>query len=466
MTPGPSSRGAPATPARRAALDVLGQLRRGRRLDLALSGTLADLPREARPWLHEVVYGTVRLRGRLDHLLDGILDRGVGSVPPPVLDLLRLGAYQLLKMESVPAYAAVSETVEQARAAGGQAMGGLVNAVLRRVAAVGEDPSLFPDPDADPAGWLSTWGSHPRWLVDRWLGRLGRAETEALVEWNNRIPPTYLRPLGVTCEEAVHRLAGAGIGARPANGDTGCLLLDAGADPVRALETVPGVVQDPAAALVTRFAAPPRGAVVADLCAAPGGKCLALVSEGAYVLAADRSITRLRLLREAAERLGFIRSGGEATRRARGAGAVPPEGPTGRLSGVVSALAEAPPVRAARVVLLDVPCTGTGTLRRHPDARWRLGPEDPASLAATQRRILEGAAAAVAPGGHLVYATCTLEPEENEEQVRAFLERHPEFMIDPGGSTAAFVDEDGFLRVTPWQHGLDGAFAARLRRAR
>ena len=134
--------------------------------------------------------------------------------------------------------------------------------------------------------------------------------------------------------------------------------------------------------------------------------------------------------------------------------------------GVVAARAEAPPLSGADLVLLDVPCTGTGTLRRRPDSRWRLEPDEPARLAAVQRRILEGAAPAVRPGGHLVYATCTLEPEENEEQVVSFLKAHDEFRVDvaEGAVPDDFLDPEGFLRVLPQESGFDGSFAARLRR--
>ena len=139
---------------------------------------------------------------------------------------------------------------------------------------------------------------------------------------------------------------------------------------------------------------------------------------------------------------------------------------TGLPVALVVARAEQPPIRHAPVVLLDVPCTGTGTLRRHPDARWRLTPEHPAVLARVQERMLEGAASVVPAGGLLVYSTCTLEPEENQERVDAFLERHPEFRSEPTNTVdPTHIDMAGRLAVLPWKTGFDGAFAARLRRA-
>lgn len=218
----------------------------------------------------------------------------------------------------------------------------------------------------------------------------------------------------------------------------GCVEV-AGVAPARALELVPGFVQDPAAALVCRYAAPERGASVADLCAAPGGKALSLARRAGYLLAADPSPARLDVLQ----------------RNVRRAGA---------RVGVVCARAEEPPIRSADLVLVDAPCTGTGTLRRHPDARWRLRPEDPARLAAVQLRILRGAQVVVPPGGLLVYATCTLEPEENREVVAAFRREFPAFEPSPPHDETLEIEESGCLEVLPQHTGWDGAFAARLRR--
>nr|NIP56874.1 16S rRNA (cytosine(967)-C(5))-methyltransferase RsmB [Gemmatimonadota bacterium]NIR77252.1 16S rRNA (cytosine(967)-C(5))-methyltransferase RsmB [Gemmatimonadota bacterium]NIT85771.1 16S rRNA (cytosine(967)-C(5))-methyltransferase RsmB [Gemmatimonadota bacterium]NIU29596.1 16S rRNA (cytosine(967)-C(5))-methyltransferase RsmB [Gemmatimonadota bacterium]NIU34645.1 16S rRNA (cytosine(967)-C(5))-methyltransferase RsmB [Gemmatimonadota bacterium] len=263
------------SPARRAGLEVLEAVDRGRRLDRALAEARATVPERERPLLHELTYGVTRLRGRLDHILDHHLREGIGSVPSRVLQLLRSGAYQLLHLDGIPAYAAVSQTVEQAREDAGEGLVGLVNGVLRSVQRTGEDPALFPDPRTDPAGHLSTWGSHPRWLVERWLARWSAEEVRSLVETSNEVPPLFLRPVGVEAGAAVQRLTEAGIEARTVGGGTGCVRLGEGTDPARALGVVPAVVQDPGAALVVAYAAPPPGARVADLCAAPGGKALA-----------------------------------------------------------------------------------------------------------------------------------------------------------------------------------------------
>ena len=186
------------------------------------------------------------------------------------------------------------------------------------------------------------------------------------------------------------------------------------------------------------FADPPPGARVCDLCAAPGGKALALAGGGTYVLAADRSLSRMRVLIRNQERVG------------------------GAVYGVV-ADAKRPPLSEAEFVLLDVPCSGTGTLRRHPDARWRLTERTIESLVEVQREILEAAGPLIPPGGHLVYSTCTLEEEENELQVRRFLARNPRFKLQETTAVPpSFLDEEGLLQVLPHRDGFDGAFAARL----
>lgn len=436
------------TAGRRIALEALAGARRGRRLDLAFPAAVRSEARRGgvgerdRRFARELAYGTIRLRGRLDHLLEHHVDRGVGGVEPAVLDVLRTGAYQLLYMGGVPAYAAVSESVDAARVASGRGAAGLTNAVLRALRSGGDDPALFPDFDADPAGWLTTRGSHPRWLVERWLERWSPDDVRALVESNNRIPPFTFVPIRDTPEAAADRLGEAGIEAVPVGRRTGAVEVRSGGDPAAVLDLVPGIVQDPGATLVVRYANLPPGTRLLDLCAAPGGKGLLAAAGGCRVVAADRSPRRLVLVRENVERTGL---------------AVP----------AVAALAERPPFRPAAAVLLDVPCTGTGTLRRHPDARWRLRPEDVASLAAVQARILRGAASVVSSGGLLVYSTCTLEPEENEAQVEAFLAQNAGFIREPpreGAVEPAFLDGDGDLRALPWRTGFDGAFAARLRR--
>lgn len=431
------------TAARRAALEVLRAVRAGELADRALARAADRLAPREYAWVLELSYGTLRLRGRIDHWLESLVKGGVAGLEPDVLDVLRLGAYQLTEMDSVPAYAAVSQSVELARAAGAHRAAGLVNGVLhalqRRGSAIG-----YPDPEGDPVGYLSSWGSHPAWLVERWVDRWGAEGARRLVEANNLRPEPYLRPLGMSAEQAVERLAAAGIAAETVDFSPDSVRLAAGAAIGEALAAVPAVVQDPAAALVVRFADVRSGATVLDLCAAPGGKAAALSERAGFVAAADVSAGRLQRLRDNVSRAGL----------------------RGRVGAVV-ADARIPPFRPTDVVLLDAPCTGTGTFRRHPDGRWRLSAGQLEQLAALQRELLRSAAALVRPGGLLVYSTCSLEPEENEAQVGALLDEHPGFSLSPPDAAVGdqLITPEGFLYVLPQNQGVDGSFAARLRRA-
>ena len=445
MTP-PTS-GVEVTPGRRAALEVLSAVERGQRLDRAFAAAGRALDPRERAWCRELVYGVQRLRGRLDYLLDRRVRRGLDSVDPEMLDVLRVGLYQILYMDGVPEYAASSQTVDSARSVGGDRGAGFANAIMRATVREGPSREIFPEFDSDPVGFLSTWGSHPRWLVERWIRRWSPTEVLRLVEANNEVPPIYLTCLCDTLEEAAKALAEAGIEARPVGRGTGCVVLSAGASPVEAMAVVASVVQDPAAALVVPYADPGPGDRVADLCAAPGGKAIAAAARGNAVLAADRSLDRLRLVRSNVARLN---KGAEESFSVS----------------LVQADALAPIVRGVEMVLLDVPCTGTGTLRRNPDARWKLTAERLDELRELQERILDACADVVPSGGRLVYSTCSLEPEENEDRISAFLERHPGFELEPSsGVDPAYVNGQGRLSVLPQESGFDGAYAARLRKA-
>ncbi len=432
------------TATRLAALDVLRRVRQGELADRALERAAARLEPREHGWTQELVYGTFRLRGRLDHLLAQLVRGGVESLEPDVLDVLRLGAYQLLEMGSVPSYAAVSQSVELVRVAGSPRASGLVNGVLQGLRRK-RDELGFPDAEADALGWMTTWGSHPRWLAERWVERWGAEEARALVAANDERPELYLRPVGISAADAAERLEAVGIAAETLPLFPDSLRVPAPATAVEALAAVPAVVQDPAAAAVVRYAAAPEGGVAVDLCAAPGGKAIGLASTAGRVVAADLSTRRLARVRENSARL-----------------------PRGERVGAVVADGRMPPLRngAADLVLIDAPCTGTGTFRRHPDGRWRVTPADLATLAVLQAELLDAAARLVRPGGWLVYATCSLEREENEVQIDGFLARRPEFAPDPParGTDAALIDGAGRLCVLPQRHGVDGAFAARLRR--
>jgi 16S rRNA (cytosine967-C5)-methyltransferase len=295
---------------------------------------------------------------------------------------------------------------------------------------------------ADPtAAQLADAASHPRWLVRRWLARFGPAETEALLRWNNTRPRLVLQPARVPAEALARRWRAEGIEVTPAPFGAG-LVTDRSRP-----QDLPGyaegafLVQDPAQALLAWYAELPPHATLYDACAAPGGKTITLGRAAARVVAGDVSRARVRRLAENLRRAG-----------------------SGREFAVV-ADAMAPPLRTVDAVLLDVPCLGTGTFGRHPDARWRVTPEALAELAERQATLLDHASTLVAPGGLLLYSTCSLEPEENQQQVNRFLTRHAEYRREPGETfPVALTSTEGDLMILPQRHQMDGAFAARLRR--
>jgi len=426
-----------------AAALVLSDLRHGELLDGAFDARTVALDARDRRWLHELLWGMLRRRAWLDAVLAVRVRGGLAKLDADVVDALRVGVYQLLFMGSVPAYAAIAQTVEITKRRAGIGASKLVNAVLRRVDR--ERDTLQPPVPADPIEALAQHHSHPRWIVARWVERWGMEATEALLIANNQESIITVRPYGIVREQLDTMLEDAGVSTYDVPLVPQSIRLGSGVALTELGAFRQGVlyVQDPAATLVTEYADIPRGATAVDLCAAPGGKALELSRRAAHVIAADRSPARVERMRAGLGRLD-----------------------THNVHVMVSDAAH-PALARADVVLVDVPCTGTGTFRRHPDARWHLRMSDFAVLGVAQRAILRAAATIVAPGGLLVYSTCSLELEENDEVIAAFLATHPEFTLEPPaeGVVASTVLDRGFLRVLPHVHGHDGAFAARLRRA-
>lgn len=424
---------APGTAARSAALQILRTVRSGTTFDAALDAALGGLDDHDRRLAHEIAAGVLRSRSVLDAAIEPHVRARWSRVAEDVRDILRVGAYQLTALERVPAYAAVQSAVDLAREAHGAKTAGFVNAVLRRVAERAGTPTAPPARGELPmdARALAKRYSHPEWLVARWLAHYGPARTEALLQHDNTRPTLTIRPL--TWEKSRIRDSFEAAGIAVEDGPESDVLLARGA---RRIEDLPGflegafIVQDAAQAQVLAHARVPDGAVVWDACAAPGGKT-AVLAQRCRVVASDGSRPRTWRLMQTLRRTA----------------------PTVR---VAVADASYPPLadRSVDVVLVDAPCSATGTIAKHPDARWRLKPAAIAELAERQRAILDGAAAAVRPGGALIYITCSLEPEENEDQVEHFLARHPDFTRD-GTDLAVF----------PTDRGTDGAFAARLVRA-
>ncbi len=417
----------------------------------------------------ELVYGTLRRRLYLDHVLAGCSSRPTAGIDSDVRRILHLGLYQLLFLDRVPDHAAVSEAVSMAKQAGGRRAAGpaaFVNAVLRAVASHRDRVPAPPRarPGQDPAAALSIAYSQPAWLVERWLRRFGAEEAERLLEAQNHPAPVALRVnrLRLSAEEAAGRLAGEGVRTRPSARLPEFLLVEEGV-PQRARAYHEGLfyIQDEASGLVARLAEaglPDRGAFVLDACAGPGGKTLALVEavgRSGLVVGSDLRPGRLRRLVENARRLRLSGWAVVAVDLDRGGSPF--------LPGV-----------RFDAVLLDAPCSGTGVIRRHPELRYRLGPADIPRLSALQARLLERCAGLVRPGGRLVYSVCSLEREEGAEVIRGFLRGRPDFVLEdpreelPEAARTVVGVEPGetWLETLPHRDGLDGFFAARLRRQR
>jgi 16S rRNA (cytosine967-C5)-methyltransferase len=425
-------------PARVVALEILARVatRRATLSDALATPAAERLDERDRAFLHELVLGTLRRRGWLDHVLAGLSSRPIDRLTPGVLDALRLGAYQLLFLR-VPPHAAVSESVELARRVDPRSAG-FANAVLRRLHREGPPPE--PDPVADPIGWLTSAGSLPRWLAERWRDRLGPGPAVARARALLAPPPTHVR-LNPRVGDAREQLAAAGVELRP-TAVPGALEAEGGRLTSFA-ERGLLYAQDAGSQLVASLAA--TGGLVLDACAAPGGKALLmadLVGARGRVVAADASTKRLAALVRLRARWGAA-----------------------NLFPLVADALRSPFAPVFEAVLLDAPCSGLGTLARNPDIRWRLAAEDLARHAARQSALLESVASLVRPGGCLVYATCSVEPEENEDVVGPFLERHAEFRVEGPPPWADPFRAGDFVRLDPAHHRGDAFFAARLRRA-
>lgn len=452
-------RGATPTQARLLALRVLERVERaGAYADLALHAALrrSRLAPSDRALATELVYGTLRWRGRLDFWLRPLLQRDFERLEPLVATLLRLGAYQIRFMERVPDGTAVDQTVRCARAVGAERATGLVNAVLRRLAA-GRRRRTLPSLEDDPRAHLVHALSLPEWVAERLLEQFGPEEAARLAEAQNVVPPLTVRANPRRGDRAalLEELRERFPEARPCAVAPGGLVLGARGNPGLEPAFLDGrfTVQDEASQLVVALLDPQPGERVLDACAAPGTKTTAVaerVGDAGEVCALDRNARRLGLVGREARRLGLV----NVTTREQDA--TLPLGP----------LAEGPGFDR---VLVDAPCSGLGTLRRNPDLRWRLRPEEPARLAETQRALLRRAAEAVAPGGVLVYSTCTFLPEENEEVVEAFLRETPGFRRVPAAelpeALGPVLDGAGALRCLPHRHGTDGFYAVRLERS-
>lgn len=398
--------------------------------------------------MHELVKGTLRWRGRIDWVLDQLVHIGLSQVQPWIKNVLRLGAYQVLFLDRIPPHAAVDEAVKLAHQYGHPGTAGLANSVLRRLI---EQKDSIQLPGGDDAESLAIWGSHPRWIVERWLARFGPEATRALLSADNRIVPVGLRVhrTKLTRSELVERLQREGITARPARWSPDVVWAENASAPgsLDAFKKGLCTAQDESEALVSRLVAPEPHERILDLCAAPGGKCThlaELMEDEGEVWAMERAEARVESLENTIARLGLhcihVQLG------------------DGRNYDF--------PMPFDRV-LVDAPCSGLGVLARRADARWRKGPEVLSEMPGLQLELLTAGGRRLRPGGVLVYSVCSFEPEETTQVVDRFLRQNPNFVLE--SATVAdlpegVVNEAGFLELLPHVHGCDGAFAARFRR--
>ncbi|NLC77410.1 MAG: 16S rRNA (cytosine(967)-C(5))-methyltransferase RsmB [Clostridia bacterium] len=408
----------------------------------------------------ELVYGTTRTRNTLDWALAHFLKKDLAGFTPAIRNLLRLGAYQLLYLERVPARAVVHRSVELAKRYGHQGVAGLVNGVLRNLIRRRHE-LVFPDLEKEPVQHIALKYSHPQWLVSRWVEEYGIEATIELCRYNNSPAPLTLRvnTLKITREELVQKLARRGIEAAYSRYVPEGLVVEGwpGLEEVEEFQEGLFLMQDESSMLVAHALKPRKGALVIDACAAPGTKTThlaQLMEDTGQIIAIDVHEHKLDLIRQNCRRLG--------------------------IGSVKAMLGDARDLNKfaghqAGYVLVDAPCSGLGVLGRRADARWRKTPEGLAALTEMQLAVLQGGAAAVAEGGVLVYSTCSIAPEENRQVVEHFLAINPDFEPEdltgvlPGGIIREEQQErakKGILQILPQLHGIDGFFIARLRKKR
>jgi 16S rRNA (cytosine967-C5)-methyltransferase len=427
--------------------DLGGALARGR-------ATLRD--ERDRALAGEIVTGTLRWQAAFDHIIAVFANRPLSRLDPEVVDVLRMTMFQILHLTRVPASAAVDDAVDLVRRGGKRSAAPMVNAILRRVS---RERTRLPLPDRHEGprqaalDYLSTTLSHPRWLASRWLDRYGFDAAEKWTRFNNAPARLTLRanrlrgdPVRLADDLRQH-----GVDTRPTRFAPDGLIVEEGNPLLTPLaETGRFVVQDEASQLVALMTGVRAGERVLDACASPGGKTTAMAAtmdDRGLIVAADVRPRRVRLLAEAVRR-----SGASSVR-------------------VVQASAGEPAPFSIRFdcVLLDAPCSGLGTLRRDPDIRWHRREDELPIMADFQGHLLSTLSSSVRPGGRLVYATCSSEPEENEQVVARFLERHPEFTVRPPaslpGAVEPLLDAAGCLHTLPSRDGLEAFYAAPLVKA-
>lgn len=405
--------------------------------------------------LTELIYGTLRRQGALDHLIDLFSTQRSDRLERKVLVLLRLGLYQMFFLDRIPTRAAVNETVNLAKKESPRAAG-FVNAVLR-AADRGRESISYPDPAKDPVGYLAKRHSHPAWLVEQWIGQLGIEEAERLAQSMSDQPPLTLRAntLRISRPQLMTRLQEERVSCRECRFSTDGIRVASLLRITESKSFLEGLymVQDESSQLAARLLGPRPEEYILDACAAPGGKTTylaQLMTDRGKIVAGDAAPGKLRLIEENARRLGIT---------------VVDTALLDAAEPLPSAIAA---IRFDRI-LLDAPCSGLGVIRRNPEAKWRKNRQDVERLSHLQKQMLRNLSRYLKPGGALVYSTCSTTVAENEEVVDDFLSQQKEFVIEDLRSLFPEIQglftERGFFRSWPHRHdGMDGFFAARLRK--
>ncbi|MBQ1834897.1 MAG: 16S rRNA (cytosine(967)-C(5))-methyltransferase RsmB [Oscillospiraceae bacterium] len=393
-----------------------------------------------------IVYGVLQNRMLLDYDLAAYCTQRLEKLQPPLADILRIGAYQILFLNKVPVSAAVNESVELAKRNGRASAAGLVNAVLRRLA---QQRQALPPLPRDPINRLTIAYSHPNWLVERMIGLLGSEEAERYLQSNNEIAPVtvQINPLRTDKAALMAELSDCGVQVQEHPWIPDCLSLSSTGDltALEAFQSGKFLVQDGAAYLAAGAAGVQPGQRVLDVCAAPGGKSFAMafgMADQGSILSCDLHENKLKRIREGAQRLG--------------------------ITCIETAAADGrtfhPEWEAAfDTVVCDVPCSGLGIIRKKPDIRYK-DPQELAALPNIQRAIVDNSARYVKTGGTLIYSTCTVLPEENEHVTDGFLSDHPEFSYEAFTLPARVGTVPGYVTLWPQRHDTDGFFICRMRR--
>ncbi len=439
------------TNAREIALKVIHEVHaKGAYANVSLARELAkhDLEERDRRFATELVYGTVKAGATLDWILGRFVSRPLDKVAPIILDILRLGVYQLQFLTKIPPSAACNQSVELAKKYGHRGTANFVNGVLRNIVRQSEKLAYPADESAEA---IALRYCHPRWLVERWLAQFGREATMRLCAFNNSTPPLTIRTNTLkTSRDALEKtLAAEGVTfARSSLAPEGLLCTEyPSLHRLRSLKEGLFQVQDESSMLAAHILAPAPGEFIIDACSAPGGKAThiaALMKNRGRILANDIYAHKLALVEENAARLGV-----SILETALGDAA---------------SLGEKYP-RAADRVLVDAPCSGLGVLRRKPDLRWNKELRQLAAISALQLDILHDICGAVRPGGVLVYSTCSIDPEENDAVIEKFLALHEEFYLEDAAEFLPLTKKAGkTLHFYPQADGTDGFFIARMKR--